>query len=452
MEDRLKLLQDIAERERNSRKEAERLLEEKATELYKKTKKISQASEELTALNTLLINVMASSPDGILTCSPDMLIQSANQTAEKQLGLKEKHIIGQDIETVVPHFKNHLGMLAEDILFIEDTEVVRADGTTFAAEIRGTCGGENDKTHFVLFLHDITRRLRARREKQKMALHLDEARRLEAIGALSAGIAHEINTPIQFIGDNLDFLKDAFYKIQHSYLHFASLTTDAQSQQQIRKHCDDLQSFNKSIRLPNLITDIKESLDESYEGIAQVRDIVLLMKEFAHPGTGNCKLADMNEIITGVIKITSSKHKDIAEVELDLADDLPSVSCRRGQIQQVILNMVLNSIDAIEDAKNRPAIIRIKTFSDAEAVHIQISDTGPGVPDNLAEKIFNPFFTTKPVGKGTGQGLALAKDFVVKGHGGLLKLINVEPFSTTFQISLPLKADYQIEREHSYAA
>jgi len=146
------------------------------------------------------------------------------------------------------------------------------------------------------------------------------------------------------------------------------------------------------------------------------------------------------------------KRQDIAEVELDLADDLPSVSCRRGQIQQVILNMVLNSIDAIEDAKNRPAIIRIKTFSDAEAVHIQISDTGPGVPDNLAEKIFNPFFTTKPVGKGTGQGLALAKDFVVKGHGGLLKLINVERFSTTFQISLPLKADYQIEREHSYAA
>ena len=301
---------------------------------------------------------------------------------------------------------------------------------------------------------DISKRLHNEERRKQVEQQIDEARRLEAIGALSAGIAHEINTPIQFIGDNLDYLKDALQKIYESYNHYDALRAAVGRGGAYRDELQSIDDFNKSIDLVSLIQEIIAALQESRDGIRQVRDIVLLMKEFAHPGSGEKEETQLNKIIQNVVTLSRNRQKGVAEVELALAEDLPTVRCRHGQIQQVILNIFLNALDAIEEAKPAIGRVCIQTSFDEEYVRITISDNGPGVPKALKEKIFNPFFTTKPVGKGTGQGLALAKDCIVKGHEGRLKLIDVEGFTSTFLIKLPRNptiSETHTEFENVYA-
>ncbi len=448
----LEICEQIAKRERLSRKEAERLLEAKALELYEKTKNIERKKAEVLALNDLLMNVMSSSPDGIITCSRDMKIKALNMTAERQLGVHSEHFLENDVSVIIPNLRDALSKQDSHDFRFDNLQVVRADGTRFPAEVRGTRDGKSEETYYVLFLHDISKELAVQKHIKVREHQIDEARRLEAIGALSAGIAHEINTPIQFIGDNLGFLREALGILHKSYTQYESLRERAGRIPELSALADEIAVFNASVRLEQTKADIYDCVTESVGGIEQVRDIVLLMKEFAHPGTGGREPANVNDIINGVVKISHNKHRNVAEVALNLDSNLPSVYCRRGQIQQVILNLVMNAVDAIEETGAGTGHIRIATEFDDDNIYIHISDTGPGVPQTLKEKIFDPFFTTKPVGKGTGQGLALAKDFIITSHEGQLGFIDVEGYRTTFAITLPRrKKDTEIQ-EINYAA
>lgn len=439
MDDRIKLLQDISARERASRKAAEKLLEEKSLQLYEKKESVEKARRHVEFLNMHLTNIMSSSPDGIITCSTKLKVLAINATTARQLRLTPAEIKGKPLELFIPGLRDKLLEQKKKSFEIIETRVNRQDGSEFIADIRGSLSVRANEKYIVLFVHDISRRLASRHEKKHMEAQYDEARRLEAIGALSAGIAHEINTPIQYIGDNLGFLLDTMKKVHGSYLNYAALSQALDGHQNFQELVDVIDRHNTKIKLPLLIADIHEAIRESLEGIHQVRDIILLMKEFAHPGGSEQDEADINETIEGVIKITNSRHSGVADIELDLSKTLPHLTCRRNQIRQVILNMVLNAVDAIEETQIKPGKIRIETRSDAQNIYIAISDTGPGIPEALVSKIFDPFFTTKPVGKGTGQGLALAKDFIVTGHNGGLRLIETEGFNTSFEISLPIK-------------
>ncbi len=452
MHNDIKLCQEIAQRERLSRKEAERLLEVKSLELYEKTQKIERTKAEVEGLNDLLMNVMASSPDGIITCSQDLKIQAINATAERQLAYCQEDLIGCDIDKIIPGLNQILSVKQDNAFKLDHLAARRSNGETFVAEIRGSRDGRNEQTFFVLFVHDISKELLAQKELKMRELQIDEARRLEAIGALSAGIAHEINTPIQFIGDNLGFLRDALSQIHEAYENYETLRIASSTTPLLMKQAEAIAVHNHDMKLKNKISDVFEAVAESLDGIEQVRDIVLLMKEFAHPGTGGREFANINYIIEGVVKISHNKYRGLAQVETDLDIYLPEVKCRRGQIQQVILNLVMNAVDAIEETGKTPGIIRLSTTHDSENVYIHVSDTGPGVPEALKEKVFDPFFTTKAVGKGTGQGLALAKDFIITGHEGGLKFIDVNGFSTTFQISLPRRKHQNSKQEQQYAA
>ena len=275
--------------------------------------------------------------------------------------------------------------------------------------------------------------------KEKVYRQLHESRRLEAIGALSSGIAHELNTPIQFIGDNIKFIGLSLDKIHSSYKYYDQLKVQCESQNILEDYVKQIDNFNDKIDLSFLIKEIFAAMQETMDGIRDVRDIVLLMKEFAHPGTGEAEPTDINAVINGALTICRSRTKNTVTVDTTLSPSVPQVTCRRGQIQQVLMNLIINAVEAIEEKGLKSGRIHIVTRLSDNYLRVEISDTGPGIPDTLREKIFDPFFTTKKVGKGTGQGLALAKDIIVQQHGGRLFLEEKLGFSTCFVIELPVE-------------
>lgn len=432
------LLHAALEREKASRQAAEQLLERSSRELYRRNHELQQSAH-------LLTEILAAAPDGIVACTSDLRIMMANDMAAQQAGLARRDLVGGAIDALSVEAAHALRSAPIGLFQFDEVQIRRADGGVLPVEIRGRKGEVAADFQYLLVIHDITQRLKTRARREEIERQVDEARRLESIGALSAGIAHEINTPLQFIGDNLEFLEEALAKIHSSWRHYDRLKELALTE---RRHLDaigEIDGFNERIGLGQLVGDINAALRESRKGIGHVRDIVRLMKEFAHPGTGASDLVDFNEIAKNVGAICRSRCKGVAELELDLQTDLARVACRRGQMQQVILNIVINAIDAVEETKAADGRILVRTRSDGKSVQLTISDNGPGVPASLRQKIFDPFFTTKPVGKGTGQGLALAKDCVVKGHGGRLTLVDVEGFSTTFLIELPLETRMETE-------
>lgn len=429
----------IVEREKKARREAEYLLELKTKALTDKTTELEHSANKFKSVYTLLSEIMAVAPDMIITCFEDFRIHGGNAAAERHLGQSEKQFRGRSVDDFLPGLSADIKKRSPGPFFIESRRACSHNGDSFPVDIRGYIGPISDNIRYLIFFHDISQRLVAEEKRKSMEGQIDEARRLEAIGALSAGISHEINTPIQFIGDNLEYLEDALRNIHRAYRNYDALKQAAVGAGVCVDQVGVIEDYNANINLETLIGEINAALSESREGIKQVRDIVLLMKEFAHPGTDGKDEVDINAIVSNVIAICRNRRKHVADVALHLDPHLPRVPCRKGQLQQVVLNLVINAIDAIDESSTDGARGRIEIETRATDSHIQIflSDSGCGIPDSLKQKIFDPFFTTKPVGKGTGQGLALAKDCIVKGHGGKLSLVDKADYATTFLIELP---------------
>lgn len=439
MNHELDAVKAFAKKERLRRLEAEKLLAEFRRALSDKDAELEQSATALTSTKTLLYEIMTAAPKGIILCTPDFIIRELNPAGGRKLGGRVEDIIGRSLDEFFPEASTLLARKGDGEFSLDALKANDLSGSPITVEVQGFAGAFTSEFRYLLLFRDITDKLKEHERQRLFEQQIDEARRLEAIGALAAGIAHEINTPIQFIGDNLDYLKDALKDIHLSYTRYEALRAAAADDPRYASEIAGIEAFNRTIGLDRVIGDILSALSDSRDGIRQVRDIVLLMKEFAHPGTGEKEDADMNAIARNVARLCNNRRKGVAELELDLAADLPPVKCRRGQIQQVILNILLNALDAVDEARPAAGRVRIATAFDNNFVKLTISDNGKGIPDSLRQKIYDPFFTTKPVGKGTGQGLALAKDFVVKGHGGRLGLVDIDGFATTFLIELPLK-------------
>lgn len=431
----------IAEREKASREEAERLLEVNNLAIYKKSAELERSAKELRAANMLLSEIMTVAPSGILLCSDDFIIQDGNAASAREFGCVPTSLAGHHLDDFFPYLSETLSELPDDEFTIDINEAKRLSEEKFYVEMRGFIGPISANIRYLLLFHDITERLQAEEKRKIYEQRLSEAHRLEAIGELSAGIAHEINTPIQFIGDNLAYLDQACKKIHAVYIQFEALRAAATRDGVYGAQLATIDQLDATMDLASLDREIAAAVRESRDGIRQVRDIVLLMKEFAHPGGADKVDANLNDIALNAAKLCRHRREAVDEIKFDLDENLPTVKCQRGQVQQVVLNLILNALDAVEEKETVEGRIQITTSFDDEGVNLAISDNGCGVPLSLREKIFNPFFTTKPVGKGTGQGLALAKDCIVKGHGGDLRQINVDSFATTFLISLPFKSE-----------
>jgi two-component system, NtrC family, sensor kinase len=269
---------------------------------------------------------------------------------------------------------------------------------------------------------------------------LAQAQKLESIGQLSAGIAHEINTPTQFIGDNIRFLQESFQEVLSLAGKLRSLVAD---------HTDGMVSaapIAAALDGPDvgyLREEIPKAIAQSLEGIDRIAKIVGAMKDFSHPGLEKTPV-DLNHSIASTITVASNEWKYVAEVKTDFDPALPLVPVMPGAFNQVILNILVNAAHAVSAAAGNGAsakgTITIITRRAEDWVEILIKDTGCGMPAKIINRIFDPFFTTKPVGKGTGQGLAIAHDVVVKKHGGTIGVDSEPGVGTTFTLRLPLAA------------
>jgi two-component system, NtrC family, sensor kinase len=425
-------------REIASREEAEKLLEAKSLELFLKNQELQCSSTILRNHIELISTIMDAVPHIVLTCNEDFTIEMANSASAKLLGYPPEHLGGRHLSEILPDCETYRYELEKDSFLVTEATARRNDGSSFDAELCGRRTHVNARPLVVIVVSDASLRKVAEQVREDVSKQLSEARRLEAIGTLASGIAHELNTPIQFIGDNVKFVGLSLNKIHASYKKYDELKCECEAAGLSHEKVAEVNAFNADIELPSLVTEIMAAIRETLEGIRQVRDIVLLMKEFTHPGTSQPEPADINLVIQSAITICRSRHKNVVTLETDFAPNLPQLTCRRGQIQQVLVNMIVNAVEAIEEQGVPNGLLRIATRRTEAGIRIEVSDNGPGIPSALGEKIFDPFFTTKQVGKGTGQGLALAKDFIVTQHGGKLLLESKPSFATTFVIELPL--------------
>jgi len=284
--------------------------------------------------------------------------------------------------------------------------------------------------------------LRTRRENQLIHAQLVQAQKLESIGSLAAGIAHEINTPMQYVGDNTRFLQGAFDEITDVLSHYQRLLGAGQHGQLTAHLLEEVRQAVQAADPDDLMEEIPAAIEQSLEGIQRVSAIVRAMKEFAHPQAAEKSLVDLNRAIRSTLTVARNEWKYVAEMVTDLDETLPPVPCLAGDINQVVLNLVVNAAHAIGAAvaagRMDKGTITVATKTDGRWVEIRVADNGTGIPAAICSKVFDPFFTTKEVGRGTGQGLAIARSVVVNKHDGEIAFTTEEGRGTTFIVRLPL--------------
>jgi signal transduction histidine kinase len=263
-------------------------------------------------------------------------------------------------------------------------------------------------------------------ERERMKDELRMAHKLEAVAQLAAGIAHEINTPIQYVTDSVSFIAEAF----------TEMCGIVQSHRQAMRDGTRCAGLEDSADLAYLEHHVPDAVTRALTGLERIATLVRAMKEFGQPGHGEKACADLNRAITTTLTVAGSEHHDVAEIVLG---DVPEVACHVAELNQVFLQLIVNAAHAIGDVHPAPArgTIRIKTWCETSAVMISVSDNGTGIPEDIRSRVFDPFFTTKPIGRGTGQGLSIARSIVVDRHGGTLTFETTVGRGTTFLVRIP---------------
>ncbi len=271
-----------------------------------------------------------------------------------------------------------------------------------------------------------------------------QSQKMEVLGQLVSGIAHEINTPTQYIGDNLHFIAEgltSLYRLIDRYDALVKASADDP------KHAEAVQQINElaeEIDKAFLMEELPGAVERSVDGNQRVAEVVQSLREFAHPSDEAKTPTDINHAISTSVNLARNEWKYEAEMILDLAPDLPLVYCIPGAFNQVIINLLVNAAHAISDVRGSDSAekgeIKITTRQVEEDVEIRISDTGSGIPESAQQKIFDPFFTTKEVGLGTGQGLAIVNSIVVDTHGGIIGFDTKVGEGTTFVLRFPIRS------------
>jgi signal transduction histidine kinase len=250
-------------------------------------------------------------------------------------------------------------------------------------------------------------------------IELRQAQRLESIGSLAAGIAHEINTPIQFVGDSVHFLADAVTDLTELLARYRELRTLVAEHPDFAAAADALLVAEEDFDAAFIEAETPRAIARTFDGIGRVASIVHAMREFSHPGGARAP-ADMGDIVRTAVTVCRNEYKNIAEMVLDLAP-LPPLVCERGDVGQVVVNLVVNAAHAIEDRAPRddPPRIDVVLRAARDGIELVVRDNGDGIDAEILPRIFDPFFTTKGPGRGTGQGLALAAT-VLDRHDGTI--------------------------------
>ena len=422
--------------ERSQRKRAEEDLQRSQDRLTETGKELRIAHQENQELLSAIPSIMvALDANGIVT--------KWNHKAGSTFGISGADVVGKPLrdcgiqwnsskvlneisDALTTDRRTHLG----------DVRYTRPDGKEgiLGISINPIKREEEKSPGFLLFGADIT-------ERRILEAQLRQAQKLESVGQLAAGVAHEINTPTQYVGDNIRFLQESFGDLRKLLKKYSDLLEANQTGATRSDLVTVVECTIKEINLEYLIEEIPQAIQQSLEGIERVTNILRSMKDFAHPGSAEKVSVDLNRAIESTVTVARNEWKYVAEVVMDLDPNLPKVTCLLGEINQVILNLIINAAhtisDVVEQNGGKKGTITIKTCQDGDWVEIRISDTGTGIPEAIRSKIFDPFFTTKEVGKGTGQGLAISHSVLVEKHGGTITFDTEVGRGTTFFIRLP---------------
>jgi PAS domain S-box-containing protein len=388
---------------------------------------------------------LRSIPSILIGIDPQGRITRWNQTASNTFGIDDRSVEGRTIEDCGIRWL-HPDMKAETARWLATESFYRADGLAYEHEgktrflglhvLRIPANG-GEQTGFIITGADIT-------ERKMLEEQLRQAQKLEAIGQLAAGIAHEINTPTQYVGDNIRFLKDSWGSFAE-FLNFCGVLRLECSDGPISpEHLQQFAQLHQKCDLDYLSKEIPSAIDQALEGVQRVAKIVKGFKEFSHPGSEEKRAININQAIETTITVARHEWKYCAEVVTAFDITLPLVPCLVGEFNQVILNLIINAAHAIGNTVEESGgkgTITISTRQEGKWAKIAVADTGAGIPVNIRSRVFEPFFTTKAVGKGSGQGLALAHSVIVNRHQGQLWFESEIGRGTTFFIRLPLQIE-----------
>lgn len=482
--DEIDALRAKIKRERKARKEAEALLETKSSALFTAYQELEQVARKLEGVvverkqefeeqrrlaeelkvsegklranQTRLNSIMNSVLDAVISIDSDGTIHTYNRAAERIFGFSVTETIGRNISMLMPepHRSQHDGYIrryleelkSSAIGVLREMEGQRKDGSSFPMELAISEMDLDEAQMFVGICRDISRR--RERESEKMALEqeLRQSQKMESLGTLAGGIAHEINTPVQYVGDNVRFLQDAYGDLAGLLEAYAVLLGEAEGVEPLSEVVQKVKAAAEEADVDYLLEEIPVSSAQTLEGVGRISEIVRAIKEFSHPDAKEKSAIDLNHAIGTTITVTRNQWKYCAELVEDFDESLPLVPCLPGEFNQVVLNLIVNAAHAIEDhgkalgeSDGYTGTITVSTKRCDPWVEIRIGDSGTGIAKENQDRIFDPFFTTKEPGRGTGQGLAIAHNIITKKHGGNLSLESELGKGTTFILRLPLE-------------
>jgi len=451
----IEVYQRALERERKARREAEKLLEDKSLELYDTLKALKATAVELQDEVVKTRAVLQTAADGIIAFDADGTIESINPAAEQIFQYDSQSLVGKNLLSLLPtnEESNKAEPPSEDWWTsppdaVEQTKNKdenasrnvfgkRRSGEIFEMELAASRVRLEERWLYTWVVRDVSRRRNLERQ-------LSVAQRLESVGQLAAGVAHEINTPIQFVGDNLAFLNESFKNWAELYEKHEQLHKECQSLPDLAPLCEEITNAAEAMQLDFLREEMPAAIEQSVGGVSRVADIVRSMKEFSHPGGKAKSPMNINDAIESTLTVSRNEWKYIADVQTELDPALPTIRCFPGDLNQAFLNLIVNAAQAIAEKRQSPGnsddidTITVSTRVDGDEIEIRFADTGPGIPPETQQRIFDPFFTTKPVGVGSGQGLSIVYSIVVDRHQGKLSVESTFGKGTTFIVRLPI--------------
>lgn len=409
-------------------KEKIRILEEMIED---KTRNLYLAQETLRAKSEFLTGVLASMQAAVIVTDQAGVVSAIHGATEHMTASPASRLIGQPLGAVL-HLPTELaslpleelaGTTGQAELVGDDAVVPVLFNAAALSEVEG-----NDA--LVIVASDVG-------ELRRLEVELRHAQKLESVGQLAAGVAHEINTPVQFIGDSVNFLAEAMTDSLQMITAYRELRKAAEGTA-LADQVATLVELEEELDIEFVEEEAPRSIERTKEGVRRVAEIVAAMKQFSHPGGGALAPLDLDSVVETTLVVAKSEYKYVAEVECDLGAPA-EIMADRGDIGQVVLNLIVNAAHAIADHTDDGSLgkILVQTRTVAGGAEISITDTGGGVPATIRDRIFDPFFTTKEPGRGTGQGLAIAHNIVVERHGGRLDLEVDEGTGSTFRIFLP---------------
>ena len=416
--------------------------------LYQDITKRKRAEEALRTSEERYRELFENASDLVYTTDLEGRLTSLNRVAEQTLGYSREEAAQMNLRQLVNprHWQRveqtRQRLLAGDSAVTLELEITAKDGRRVMLEVNPRLIYKGGKP---VGMQGIGRDITGREERE---MELRHAQKLESVGRLASGIAHEINTPIQFVGDNTRFVQDSFRGLQTLLSKYQELRDAAASGAVSPDVLAAVRRVEEESDCAYLLEEIPKALTQTLDGVTRVATLVRAMKDFAHPESKEKAAADLNKALLSTLAVARNELKCVADVETDLGD-LPLVVCNISDLNQVFLNLLVNAAHAIGDVvkdTGKKGKIRVCTVAEGKTVLVTITDTGCGIPEGIRTKVFDPFFTTKGVGCGTGQGLAIARSVVVERHKGTLTFESEVGKGTSFYVRLPVESEEYSEK------